>query len=372
MGRTPRAKIYQRPGSEVWQMTWTQGGIRYRRSAKTTVKSKAEAMLDDVLLDTRQGEDPSYRWQRETFADLEKRVETHYRAEGSAAGGIARMRTSMKHLMAFFDRRKLLAGLTESDIAEYKAARREAVSSSTLNRELACLKLGFNLCTGQNPLLAKKAKMIKLVDEFPEHTKPFEPNEIQPFLAALPGYLLPPVIFGLATGWRLETVLGMRWLQVDLDNGTVHIPSRSTKNKQPMRMPLGSDSDAMRVLRSQWERQTQPATEKVVSIERRQEPSCEYVFNRNGERIEDLRTAWTRACKAAGVKGYGTPRSDPKKRTFHSLRATRVTELERQGVPSKIGQRITGHLSMETYARYAQFGEDEVRKVMENQPSYLS
>ena len=386
MGRIARPKIYQRPGKDIWYMQYTADGKRYRRSAETTSKEVAQVKLDDIMREIREGIDPAYRKRKLTLADLEKRINLHYRAGGKKDSSIQRMQISVKYLLAFFGKNRLLHTLTGADLDRYKAARREdrigsrglergwrAVQDATINRDLACLKQGCILLANDNddPKLRGVARKIGLLKEHPAPTYPFGAEEIPAFLAALPDYLRPPVIFGLSTGWRERTILDLTWEQVDRGEQVICIPPYMSKNKEPMRMELGKDSDAMKIIRSQWVKQNgQPAGEKVVALRTAGAPACAYVFDRDGMCIKDFRCAWNRACTAAGVTGYGSPRG-AKRRTFHSLRSTVITRLQKEGTAPEIGKQITGHQTDEAYSRYARFGKNDVRETMNKQPSYL-
>jgi len=67
------------------------------------------------------------------------------------------------------------------------------------------------------------------------------------------------------------------------------------------------------------------------------------VFHRDGQRIRDLRAAWSTACTAAGCPG----------RLRHDFRRTAVRNLERAGVSRSAAMAMVGHKTEAIYRRYA-------------------
>jgi integrase/recombinase XerD len=68
-----------------------------------------------------------------------------------------------------------------------------------------------------------------------------------------------------------------------------------------------------------------------------------------------VRKAWGRICRKADVKGYGV----------HSLRHTAATRLLERGIDLESVQRLLGHASVSTTARYTVRGSEELRRDME-------
>ncbi len=79
------------------------------------------------------------------------------------------------------------------------------------------------------------------------------------------------------------------------------------------------------------------------------------VFNRDGKRIQDFRTAWQGACERAGVQGAWV----------HDLRRTAVRNLERAGVSRSVAMKLTGHKTEAVYRRYAIVAESDLREGVE-------
>jgi hypothetical protein len=75
----------------------------------------------------------------------------------------------------------------------------------------------------------------------------------------------------------------------------------------------------------------------------RNPPICPFVFHRNSERIMTFRTAWKKACKAAGCPG----------KLIHDMRQSAVRTFERAGIPRSVATSIVGHKTESIYRRYA-------------------
>jgi integrase len=77
---------------------------------------------------------------------------------------------------------------------------------------------------------------------------------------------------------------------------------------------------------------------------------------------ESWRRWWYRAVKSAGL---WDDRRSPDRFRFHDLRHTRATRLLRETGNLKIVQKLLGHQSIKTTARYAHAFTDDVRAAME-------
>ena len=90
--------------------------------------------------------------------------------------------------------------------------------------------------------------------------------------------------------------------------------------------------------------------ERTEIASRATEAVVPWVFHRDGKVIRDFRTAWARACQAAGVPG----------RIPHDFRRTAVRNLERVGVSRSVAMKLTGHKTESIYRRYAIVSEADL------------
>lgn len=111
------------------------------------------------------------------------------------------------------------------------------------------------------------------------------------------------------TGMRKREIIsekGLRWDQVNLEEGSIRLASRQTKTKQPRVIYM--TGDFLRVM------------EKTKELRDRNYPYCPYVCHRNGKPFNELLHGWNAACKRVGLEG----------KWFHDLRRTGVRNLTRQ------------------------------------------
>lgn len=158
----------------------------------------------------------------------------------------------------------------------------------------------------------------------------------------LPEPFRPVVTFAYVTGWRVPSeVLTMTWNRVDFQAGTVRLEPGTTKNDEArvffLTPELKACLQAQRVATDAAQRETRA----VVP----------WVFHRDGRPVKDFRTAWTNACKAAGVPG----------RIVHDFRRTAVRNLEPAGFSRSVAMRMTGHKTEAVYRRYAIVSEGDLR-----------
>ena len=71
-------------------------------------------------------------------------------------------------------------------------------------------------------------------------------------------------------------------------------------------------------------------------------PNSPWLFNRQGERIKDLRGTWAKACERAGVPDL----------KFRDVRRTAVRNMRRAGVPQVVRMKISGHKTDSMERRY--------------------
>ncbi len=196
------------------------------------------------------------------------------------------------------------------------------LSNSTLNRDIGVLKSIVNRAVF-NGLLEKNP--IQRVRAFKEESRDrtLTNEEYQ----ALLGYCSPRLsaIVQLAywTGMRKGEILGLRWEQVDFQNKVITLEAADTKTQEKREVPL---------------------TEALLGFLKRipKTLGCPYVFTERGKRILDIKTAFLKAVRAAGIKNF----------RFHDLRHCAVTNLRKAGVNDSVIMSISGHKTYAMFKRY--------------------
>lgn len=278
------------------------------RDLGVTVHSKAtvDVLLDSLLLDYKvNGKD--HKW----------------------AEGVVR-----NHLRPYFG--NLRISRVDTDTVKRYIADRQGTeaANATINRELALLKRSFNLGRKATPPVVARVPHIPMLKEDNVRTGFFELSEFRALCAALPEEIRPLVSFAFFTGCRRSEILPLRWNQVDLVTGFVHLEKGSTKNGAARDIPLVPE--ILELLK------------RLKADRDRNFPTCPFVFTRDGEPIRDFRGAWRIACVACGfVDSNGEP-----DRVFHDFRRSLVRNLVRAGVSEAVAMRISGHKTRSVFNRY--------------------
>ena len=233
--------------------------------------------------------------------------------------------------------RRALDEIAPADVVDLQRdLRAEGLSNATVNRYTAVVRRVFNLARrwevieGRNP--AQHAEMLR-----EQHRERFlSTAEVRRLFHALDQEKSKPAAGCLAllalTGARKGEALGMKWSDLDISRRTWRI-ARS-KSGRPRHVPL---SDA------------------AVAVLERQEPVEDnpHVFpgSGNGRPLENLRRAWDRAKRRAGL--------DADLR-IHDLRHAFASTLVNNGRPIYEVAEILGHSQLSTTKRYAHFQNDRL------------
>lgn len=229
--------------------------------------------------------------------------------------------------------RKSLDEITQDDVSLLR--RRlidEGLSPSSVNRHLATVRSMFNLAIkwqlveGRNPAASPGMLREKHRDSY------LTAEQTQALVRALDVDRCPDSAAALAllvvTGARKNEVLKATWDLVDLDRGILTVPL--AKSGRPRYIPLSPY--AVAILRVQ---------------ERRRTAENDSVFPSRllpGRALQNLRRAWARAKKLAGL---------PADLRIHDLRHSFASALANAGIPlNEIGT-VLGHAQLSTTARYA-------------------
>ncbi|HEX2342775.1 MAG TPA: tyrosine-type recombinase/integrase [Vicinamibacterales bacterium] len=213
------------------------------------------------------------------------------------------------------------------------AARLKAgASAAEVNRELAVVKRLYSLAIEENRYAGPRP-YVPMLKERSVRRGFFDRSQVDAIKHALPDALRNVVEFAYLTGWRLASeVLPHECRHVDWHAREVSLDPGTTKNDEGRSFPFTAALEAL--LRDQYRDQQRLAREGHI---------VPFVFNRNGKRIRNMRSAWLAACAAAGLPG----------RLVHDFRRSAVRNLELAGVSRSAAKEMVGHKTESIYARYA-------------------
>ena len=315
------ARVYQR--DNVWYVDYvTAEGVRARYMAGPN-KAVAEKILNKKLTLVAENKHLDVRRtvkvrlgefiQEYTELHLKPNRPTWWKSE----------RNNLEHLKQYFGD-KYLYEIRVTDIERIKIEHRKSFSPASVNKLLGCLKTMYNKAIewgrfeGVNPV--SKVKMFKMDNE---RTRYLEKEEIVRLLASCDGYLKDIVEFAINTGMRKGEIFGLKWREVDLRQGIIHL--LRTKNGEQREVPINK------------------AVENIF-YRVRKNPESPYVFNfGGGSPVKEIRKSYNTALKAAGIKDF----------RFHDLRHTFASQLVMAGVDLNTVRDLLGHKDIKMTLRYS-------------------
>lgn len=252
-------------------------------------------------------------------------------------------------LKAFFGDRPL-DGLTPDLVEEYLAHRQKqghqrreggSLSGCTLNREVACLKTILNRAILNRKIDRNPIQGIRRFKEY-SRNRTLTQEEFQALLRHCAAHLQPIVRLAYLTGMRCGEILGLRWNQVDLKNRIITLEAADTKTQEKREIPLA---------------------EAFIQLFQRipRTLGCPNVFTFMGQPIKSVKTAFTMACRRAGIKDF----------RFHDLRHCAVTNLRKAGVSDSVIMSISGHKTDAVFRKYDRIDRDDRKNALQRVESLI-
>ena len=325
-------KTRRKKTMSTWWIEFHHKGKQIRKPAGSTTKADALKMRRDHLDASTSGKLVAGRGAKFRFNDLAELLRRDYRLNQRRS--LEWAEAAITHLNAYFGIYRAL-DIANHHIDAYVDLRlqEDKVANATLNYGVAMLKRMYKL--GRKNLSGYRP-------EFPHirisntRTGFFEEPDFRNLLSKLEEDLRPPVEFAYLTGWQIMSeVFPLQWTQVDLTAGKIRLAPGTTKTDEGRTFFFGVLPELENLIKAQRER-----TDRLQKEQRRIIP---WIVHRNGERILDMRNAWRRAVKKAGIAD----------RIPHDFRRTAVRNLERASVPRSVAMRLVGHKTESIYRRYA-------------------
>ncbi len=343
--------LYKRTDSRFWWMGYTANGEQRCESTKTTSKD-----LATKIWKKREGEIALGRFQvgwpgeRMTFGEL---CEVFFRSHSSTLSPKSQLNHQLflKNLRDYFGDRKLTE-IDQGAVEEYRNHRRHQpskrdpkrmVKGATVNRELACLHCIFQFALKRKYIGENPTSGVKHFDERLERPtkRMLTVEEEHRILEAAPPHLRVAIVLLVQTGGRTYSEgLSLRWDQVDLVHGVLHLEGslKTTDSAQPL--PL-----------------SRLACDVLKGWKKEQGSESEYVFpspRKPGKPIRSVKHAWRSALEKAGVSYF----------PIYNLRHVFCTRLS-WVAPDAVVQRAMRHSSPETKRHYQLGMVDQVREGIE-------
>jgi len=312
--------IYKRGNN--WYIDFTFHGQRIRemvgpsrKLAEAVIAKRKAEIAENRFLDVRK-EPPSIK-----FYDFAREYLQWARANKKPSSH-TRDLSMMRQLSKEFETRNLQE-ITTWQIEKYKARRKEEVKVATVNREVALLKHMYTKAIEWGKVKESPAKKVKLLKGEVNRVRFLMPEEIQVLLSNCCDHLRPIVTVALNTGMRKGELLGLRWDQVNLDQGIISI--LDTKNHERRDLLMN---------------ETVKATLRAL----KEKKAGDYVFcDGNGRNFASLRHSFETALRKSAIEDF----------RFHDLRHTFASNLVMEGVDLVTVQQLMGHKTLEMTLRYS-------------------
>lgn len=332
---------FRKEGSPYWQYdrTITVAGKRYRLRGSTGARSKTEAREIEEA-EVRAARDRILNGPAKEHLSVDQSLGTYYDEVASHQPSASTTKSQIKALRTGLGPSTLLHMITETALAGHIARRRASVSNATVNRELQMFRRAMRyIARTRNVAVPDIDWQALILREPSERVRELTLAEEKRLFAALRPDFHPLVRFCLTTGCRVSSAIRLEWRDVDFHARTITF--RQMKGDQHHAVPL-----------------TPGLTALLAPLPRVGSQVFSYRF-RGSKKLRPFTIAgwkkpWWAALKAAGIEDF----------RFHDNRHTALSRMTRvKGL--KAAQRLAGHASIATTARYAHCEMDELRAAME-------
>ena len=324
--------VFKRPGSNNWQIRYSYNGKVYVKSAKTTQKRIAQKQLDIIKAEIARGKHKVVQKQeRITLKDYSEQFLEWIRVHRKQTS-YKRYRVSLNKILVFFGNSKL-CDINTKNIEKYRDVRRKNVSNSTINRDLACLKSLFNHAIKDGFCDHNPIKRIKFQKEPKRALYYLDEDEAQSLIESCDTEAIKTfVILGLNTGMRTQEMLSLKWTEINFKDNIITLKDTKSGNEETVLM-----------------------NKNVLNHFSGLDKTRDYVISKpNGENYIDVRRAWDRVIKKAGIK----------KCSPHILRHTFATTLTRLGADLLVVKELGRWSDLKLVERYAHIGREHRTRIV--------
>ncbi len=244
---------------------------------------------------------------------------------------------------------------------------RAPMAGASVNRLLATLKNMFTKAVEWDLVpeqILKNIRRVKLTRETAGRLRFLTGEEGRSLINACGEGIKDIVVFALNTGCRRGEILSLKWENVDLEHGFVHLAV--TKNGESRTVPINDElkKSLILVIRNRGKARIEDPYEPPKNGE--PEETVQEIINRlpspyvfinveTGTRYQDIKRSFTTACKKAGITEFH----------FHDLRHTFASHLVMAGVDITTVSRLLGHKSLTMTLRYSHLAPGHLKKAVD-------
>lgn len=328
-------KRVSKSGRYSWYIRYRDpDGKDVKKEVPARTKREAELKLTEVLNDMATGDYEIKQRQNETrFFEIADDFMAYSRARKRSWTRDERSVRKIKEFIGNIPCGKIYRSMVDRYIASRRTEQGrfgKSIQHSTINRELACLKTIFRRAQMDGKIARNPMAGFKLLEEDNVRDRVLGNEEFQRLLFAAPLHIRPVLITAWETGMRKNEILTLKWKQVEMKNGVIQLIGDNTKTGKSRKVPISPF---------------------LMGTLKKLERTNEWVFNYKGKHLTDIKTAYLKACRRAGIEDF----------RFHDLRHCFVTGMRRKGVPDRVIMAITGHQTMECFKRYDTISVEDLK-----------
>jgi len=323
-------RSYER--GQVWYIDYSFNGRRYRKAVGTS-KRMAELALKNIEVKIAKGEFLGVQEEkRMTFDELGTEY-LRFSKANKRPQVYRRDRVMINNLLKVFSGKEI-NDISVHDLEQYKMQRKNAVTVSTVNRELTCIKHMYNKAVEWEFTRYNQLKSVKRFKEPPGRLRYLSEDEIEQLVQQCTDHLKPIVVMALNTGMRKSEILNLSWNNVDMESKVITI--RRSKNNETRIVPIND------TLYEMLETLKNDNNGQVVFV------------NKNGKSLTDIRHSFRNALKKAGIEDF----------RFHDLRHTFASQLVMAGVDIRTVQELMGHKDIRMTMRYSHLSDAHLKEAV--------
>jgi integrase len=314
--------IYTRKDRSGYWMHWSdaQGRRRWRKLNVRTLQQARKARAAELVRVEQSRVLGFAPPGAETFADVAARFLSHQKARLTPKAYQREAGIVNEHLSKFFI--GPIASVRRVDVQRYVTKRAGEVSAHSVQKEVNICKHLLRLAVEWEIVPFNVAHGVKCPRVPAGRVRYLQPGEVRAVLESSPEWLRPIVALAACTGMRRSELLGLRWLNVDLEYGRVMLSQ--TKNGEGRMVYLNETAKA--AIRSlPFDTTTR---------------STSFVFR--GLSGEQVSMAFVRTCRTLGISDF----------RFHDLRHTAASWLRMNGADIHTVAQLLGHKDLRMAARY--------------------
>lgn len=313
-------------------------------SLNKTVAKQQEAILRTQLLSGQISSPSMVRAETITFAQW---AEQYLDLEQVKKLKSYRMRRDVVRNLVEFFQHKPLGAITAEDVRKYRQQRvgpkgwRLAIQ--TINHDHTALIHMLNVAKSPQFGLIRDNPAVYVPKPNPQNERDriARGEEWKRLLEASALHLQRILIVLYTLGPRRGELLQLEWTSVDMQRREFTL--RHTKNGESRTVPM--TPEVYRVFTELWQ-------ERRLDTQR--------VFLYKGRPVRDVKTAFDKACRRAGITNL----------RLHDLRHTASTNLRRAGVDATTAMKIVGHKSERMHRRYNTVEPEDLRRAVSQLSAY--